>query len=290
MATASTTRTTVSGTMPRKITLSDFLKGSPNLPPRITVHGRAGVGKTEFAASSPEPIFLLSPSETGLQTLMDAGQVDPSIYSIECQEFSDLLGAIEFLRTEKHNRQTAVIDTINGMEKLANVQVCNSDYSGDMSAKGFMNYQAGYRTVSMGVWKQLLSALDRLRVERKMRILLLAHTGVANHKNPQGDDYMRWIPQFEGKAAWELTYGWSDIVLLADYEVETKKEGDRNAKAKAKGGDYRLFRCNWSAAYDAKNRYCLPDEIPMGSSGREAWQNLTEAIAASKTINTEGTK
>lgn len=221
-------------------------------------------------------------------TLMDGGRVDPTIYSIECQEFADVLGAVEFLRTEKHNRETVFIDTINGVEKLANMQVCLADYAGDMSAKGFMNYQNGYKTVAMGVWKQLLAALDKLRVERKMQIILLAHTGVTSHKNPQGDDYMRWVAQFDGKATWEQTFNWADVVFFADYEIDVKKDSpDKNAKGKGKGGDYRLFRCNWSAAFDAKNRFGLPDEIPMGNSGKEAWANLQNAIATAKASKQE---
>ncbi len=268
---------------PAKLSLADFQKGSMNLPPRIVVHGRPGVGKTEFAAWAPAPIFILSPGETGLQTLMDSGRVDPNIYSKEIESFAELLGAIEFLRTEKHSRRTLVIDTISGSEKLANLACCQLQYDGDMSGKGFMNYQEGYRVVAAGIWKTLLAALDQLRHERKMLLILLSHTGVRNHKNPNGTDYTRWIPQFDGGPAWDATFNWSDIVLLGDYEIDVKKEGpDKNAKGKAKGGDYRMFRTNWNAAWDAKNRHGFPVQIPMGNSGREAWTNLAAALELAK--------
>ena len=273
-------------TAPKKLSLADFQKGSLNLPPRVVIHGRPGVGKTECGAWSPAPIFLLSPGETGLQTLMDSGRVDASIYSKECESFAEFLGAIEFLRAEKHNRETLVVDAISGMEKLANLQVCHDDYDSKMTSAGFMNYQEGYRVVAAGVWKAMLGALDQLRRERKMGIVLLSHTGVKNHKNPSGLDYTRWIPQFDGGPAWDVTFNWADIVLLGDYELTIKKDSpDKNAKAKALGGDRRIFRCNWDAAWDAKNRHGFPEEITMGASGREAWANLAAAIAMSKTNN-----
>ena len=44
--------------------LSDVISG-PNLePPRITIYGGAGVGKSTFAAGAPNAIFL--PTEDGI--------------------------------------------------------------------------------------------------------------------------------------------------------------------------------------------------------------------------------
>lgn len=287
MATVTTTGPAASGTtQAKRVSLASFRKGSTNLPPRICIHGRAGIGKTESAASAESPVFVMTPSETGLHSLMDAGRVPLTIPNIEVHSWDEYMGTIEALTTDKHSAKTLVVDVISGAEKLANVHVCNTDYAGDVSAKGFLNYQAGYRTVAMGVWKQMFAALDRLRVERQMMIVLLAHTTVANHRNPSGDDYQRWLPSFDGKYAWEATFAWCDMVLMADYEIFTHKESpDKNAKAKAKGGDRRFFHTNWNPAWDAKNRSGLPDEVEMGDSGKVAWKNLMAAIEDSKTSN-----
>lgn len=243
------------------------------------IQGRPAVGKTTIAAQTPDPIFVMSPGETGLHTLIDSGQIPASIPNMEVSHWSNLMDILEELRTAKHGRKTLVLDVINGFEKLANTFVCERDYGGDMTTKGFMNYQVGYRTVAMGEWKLFLSAMDRLRTERKMMILMLAHTGVGNHKNPQGDDFNRWMPMFDGKAAWEQTFAWADAVLFADYEVHTTKKDDQpTTKAKGFGGSKRFLRVNWEAAFDAKNRYGWLDDIDMGSSGAEAWTNLSEAL------------
>lgn len=245
----------------------------------MVIYGRPAVGKTSVAACAPAPVFLLSPGETGLQTLIDAGQLPASIHNKEVADWEEYLGYLDLLATSEHSRTTLVVDVINGMEKLANVHVCRKDYGGDMSGKGFMSYQVGYRTVAMGVWKEMLAALDRLRRQRNMMILLLAHTGVGNHKNPEGTDYNRWLPAFDGKPAWEATFAWADIVLFADYEIFVKA-GENNAKGKATTSSRRYFRTSWEPAFDAKNRHGLPPEIEMGGSGAEAWANIQVALAA----------
>ena len=279
MATITNRSTASIPSLPKKVSLSSFQKGSTKLPPRILIHGRAGVGKTETAASAESPVFVLSPGETGLHTLMDAGRIPETIANFEAHDWPEYMGTIEALTNDAHHAKTLVVDVISGMDKLANTHVCATDYANDMSGKGFMNYQAGYRTVAMGIWKSMLAALDKLRTERQMMIVLLAHTTVANHKNPTGDDYQRWIPAFDGRPAWEATLAWCDMVLLADYEVFTKKDNpDKNAKAKAVGGDRRFFRTCWNPAWDAKNRHGLAAEIEMGDSGTAAWANLMAAM------------
>lgn len=238
-----------------------------------------------FAAQAPDPVFILSPQETGLQSLIDSGQLPPNVPHQEVSHFQQVLWIIEDLTTQQTSRKTLVIDTINGVEKLANLHIDQTVYDGTMSASknGFLSFQSGYQTVATGPWKELLSKLDELRRKRSMQIILLAHTGVKNHKNPGGEDFNRWFPAFDGRPAWELTFAWSDIVLFADYDVVVASEGEgKLAKKKGRGGDRRFFHANWSAAYDAKNRYGMPDEIDMGVSAAEAWANFQAAMSAGK--------
>jgi hypothetical protein len=262
-----------------KVSLGDFMKGSAHLPPRIIIHGRQGVGKTLCAASCDSPVFLLSPGETGLHSLMDAGQVPESIPNYETLTWESVMGSIEALINDKHSRKTLVVDTISGWEKLANAYICHTAYDDNMTKKGFLNYMEGYKAVAMSIWKELLVALDRLRRERQMMVVLLAHTGVGNHKNPTGEDYNRWVPQFEGKPTWEATFAWADIVLMAEFEIFTKENSqDKAGKQKAVKTSRRYFRTEWSPAFDAKNRYGMPAEIEMGQSGKEGWDNIMEHL------------
>ena len=217
---------------------------------------------------------------------MDSNQIAAEIPNIEIDCWENCLGMIGELTTEKHGRKTLVVDTINGMEKLANIHTCNRDYGGDIGEKGFMSYQSGYRAVAMGDWKELLIALDKLRVERQMMVILLAHTGAAKVPNPMGMDYQKFAPAFDGRWAWDSTYAWADIVLFADFDVAVMKEKGES-KAKGRGGDRRVLRTNWQPGFDAKNRHGFLDEIEMGNSGQEAWNNLAAALAG-KAVTTNG--
>jgi len=254
------------------------------LPSRVVFHGQGGIGKTSFAAQAPDPIFLLSPGETGLHTLIDAGQL-PEVPSLEVGSWPGLLGLIDELTTAETSYRTCVLDTADGFEKLCNRHVRDTDYNGDGSERGFEGYQRGYKTVANGPWQELLAALDRMRELKRMAIILLAHTGVGNFANPNGADFNRFTPAM-AKYSWELTFAWADMVLFGQREIVTVKErGDR--KAKGKGGSARIISTEYDAIADAKNRHNLPPEIDMGNSPAEAWANFRAGIAAGKNGNTK---
>jgi hypothetical protein len=264
----------------KRLCLSDVKKGGSGLPPRVVLHGQSGIGKSSWAAWAEAPIFLFSPQETGLLPLIDAGSVPSDIPHIEVPDWLDLLGLIEELRTAQHQRKHLILDTADGMEKLGRAYTCAKDYNGDWSEKGFEGFKRGYMTLANGPWRELLAALDRLRTERNMGIVLLCHTDVANFQNPMGPDFNRYEAAMN-KYCWRLTVDWSDIVLFATREIYVGQDrGER--KAKAKGASERIIKAEWSVVADAKNRYNLPEEISMGASGKEAWSNFQAALAAGK--------
>ncbi len=228
-----------------------------------------------MAAYCDKPIFIISPGETGLHTLIDSGLI-PNVPNIEIPDFDSLMQFIGELTTADHAYKNVVFDTWDGFEKEANKDHCLKHYKGDWSETGFLGYQRGFKSVAAGPWRELLAALDKLREMKRMGVILLAHTGVANHRNPVGTDFHRYLPAM-GKEAWDLTLGWVDLCLFAEpVVVATKEKGDRAAKGH--GGDTRILHTEWNAAWDAGNRHNLPPTIDMGNSGKEAWDNFISAI------------
>ena len=263
------------GAPARRLSLSDVQAGSKKLPSRVVFHGQAGIGKTCWAAHATSPIFLLSPGETGLHTLMDGGII-PKCPNVEIESFDMLMGFLGTLTEEEHPHKTLVIDTIDGIEKESNKKHCVEAYGGDWSERGFMGYQRGYRSTAAGPWRELLSALDKLRETKRMGIILLAHTGVVNQRNPLGLDFHRYQPSMS-KETWELTMSWADMVLYGEQVIVAEKKREDKA-VKGYGGGNRMMHTEWEAAFDSKNRHNLPPTIDMGQSGKEAWDNFITAI------------
>jgi DNA-directed RNA polymerase specialized sigma24 family protein len=64
---------------------------------------------------------------------------------------------------------------------------------------------------------------------------------------------------------------WVDAVLFARHEVVTF---ERNGKTRGRSSGARVMHTTWTAAYDAKNRFDLPETLPL------AWEELEAAVRA----------
>lgn len=269
----------VSQSAPRDWGAAVRTKGS-GLPSRLILHGVEGVGKTSFAASAPKPIVLMARGETGLETLIDTGQLPEVPHLPEIMDWHELLSAIEWLTTAEHDHKTLVLDTLNGCERLCHEAVCAREFNGDWSERGFTGYQRGWE-ISLADWREFLGLLDRLRERKRMAIIALCHTKVKPFKNPEGPDYDRYQPDMHEKT-WGLTHKWSDIVLFANHYVEVVTDNANSKKGKGRSAQVRVMYTTRHAAYDAKHRHGLPDDIAMGNSGSEAWSNFMQAIKSAK--------
>lgn len=268
-----------------KFTVDQITGKGPGLPNRLIIHATESWGKSSFGAMAPHPIFIQTRGETGLETLIDARRIPETPHFPEAQNWAEFNGAINFLLTEAHSYRTVVIDTLNGAERLCHEHTCETEYGGDWGEKGFMGFHKGYQT-SLAPWREMLSQLDRLRVEKRMSIILICHTAVKNFKNPEGSDYDRYQTKMHD-STWSLSKEWADIVLFGHYRTATigkygKEETDPTKRAKAVGGTERILLTERTAAYDAKNRLGLPEEIECGSSAQESWAAFVAAAKAAK--------
>lgn len=243
------------------------------LPGRYALYGPEGWGKTSFGAYAPKPIFIQTKGETGLETLIDSGQLPetPHIPG-EVDSWGKLLEVIAWLVSSKHDYKTLVIDTLDGAEQLCFEQVMATQYDGKLEK--FMAFHKGYDT-SPRTWRQLLIALDKLRAAKKMSILALAHSKIVKKRNPEGEDWSAYTPNMHEKM-WAVTKEWTDAILFGNFSLLVSKEG------KSSGGTIRTIYTQHTPMYDAKNRYGLPEEIDCGSSPQEAWNNFMAARAAGK--------
>jgi hypothetical protein len=264
----------------RRLTLADVSQSGAGLPNRCILHGPEGIGKTSFGCCAPKPIFLMSSGETGLLTLMDAGQVPDTPHFPEIATWEELLAVIEALENEQHDYRTLVLDTLNGAERLCHEHVCLRDFGGNWGNDGFCSYNRGFE-MALADWRDLLQKLDELRARRRMSILALAHTKISTFKNPEGNDYDRYTVDLHQKT-WGLTHKWADLVIFSNFVAHVDAKRTTDVKSKARGGNRRVLYTTHTAAHDAKNRHGLPEQIDAGNSAKEAWDNFSAALKNSK--------
>ena len=89
--------------------------GQQPAPPRITVFGIEGVGKSTLASQTPQPIFVQT--EDGLR------QIDCHKFPL-AESFDQVSDALAALANEQHDYQTVVIDSLDWLERLIWDAVC----------------------------------------------------------------------------------------------------------------------------------------------------------------------
>lgn len=261
--------------------LAQVSSSGRGMPSRIVVHGVGGIGKTSFAANAPGAVFLMSPGETGLETLIDAGQTKEVPHFPVSKNWMDVQEVLQELTYEEHSFKTLVIDAANGLEHAFKSHVCETDFDGDWGPKKWGNFNAGPRMM-VNKWPAFLAQLDQLREAKRMSMILVCHSKLVTVANPSGPDYQQWQGAFDEPKLWDATFNWSDATIFIDSYVSVKATDKEGKSGKASGGTQRQMHTAQSASWAAKNRFGLPEEIEMGDSGEEAWKNFAEAMKEAK--------
>ncbi|MEN6386025.1 MAG: ATP-binding protein [Phycisphaerales bacterium] len=237
--------------------LEQIHKGKRSMPPRLMLYGVEGVGKSTFGANAPNPIFI--PTEDGL------GEIDCASFPL-AKKYSDVEAYLSALAIEQHDYQTVIIDSGDWLEQLIWEELCRiSGVSTIEKCDG--GYGKGY-IAALGFWRQIVDALDALRTERHMAVILIAHARVERFEDPESSAYDRYSPRLH-KHATALLTEWADAVLFATRKFRTESENMGFGKERTiavglgKDGGERVIRTVGGPSCIAKNRYDLPYEIPL---------------------------
>jgi hypothetical protein len=241
-----------------RMTLTSVTKGRIPGPYRLLVHGVDGVGKTTFGADAPGSIFL--GTEDGTSELDVARFPTP-------EAWEDILDAIATLTADAGGYKTLVVDSLDWAEPLLHSKLISEDGKADVIEEIAGGY-GKWVSVVTNHWRILLAALERLQRVHRMNVILIAHSFIKQFSNPEGEDYSRYVLKLADKSA-ALCREWSKGCYFAQYETFAVKEKGKKVKGVSTGS--RLLYTQRTAAYDAKDRYGLAEQIPL------SWEEFDQA-------------
>lgn len=221
-------------------------KGKQKTAVRAVIYGVEGIGKTSLAALLPAPLFL--DMEEGTH------QLDVARASVD--SIAALAGSLAELATDAQGFKTIVIDSADWAERLASENLIKN--SGKKSIEDF-GFGKGFVRLSEEM-ARLLTACDTL-ISKGVHVVWIAHAKTIRVSPP---DMVDGFDRYELKMAKQtapLFKEWADLLLFANYELTIIKGND--GRVKGEGGKRRLLFAERDAAWDAKNRYGLPDKMPM---------------------------
>lgn len=249
---------------PRAASPLALVTSGPRLvPPKLVLYGVQGIGKTEWASHAPSPIYI--PVEMGLGRLSVPAFPQP-------QNYAEVQGYIEALRTGEHFYGTLVLDTLDALEPMLFTHVATSHGKADIEAFGFYK---GYKTHAPTELRAFLHSLDVLQEQRGMAIVLIAHSATVKIEPPDSDPYDTWTMRLH-KETLPIVEDWADAILFAKY---TETVVTKNERARGIGDGSRSIYTERRPAWTAKNRWSLPAQLPY-EKGR-GWEAFIEAYTAS---------
>lgn len=254
----------------------DLITKVSDLPITAVVYGPPGIGKSEFVAYWPDPVFIIHDDEQGILTLKER---NPDLANVPVYPpVKDYEEFLEQLHDAAHiDCKTVCVESLGPIDRMINSYVCHKHYRGDWSNKGMADYQSGFIQAADEYWPHVINAFKEITAAGK-HLAVTGHSVKVQFDDPETASYSRYECDLKQRA-WQILKRWSECILFLSPHVELEnKETRRGGKQKPKSRSLRYINTQWTAAYDAKNRYGLSDAIQMGDSGKVAATNFFNAL------------
>lgn len=240
-----------------------IVRGRQAAPAKVVMYGGEGIGKTTLASQFPDPLVL--DTEDGTNQL--------DVARVVVGDWQTMRTAVAALQVDRQGFSTLVVDSIDWAERLLVEQVCKDNNKDSVEAFPFGK---GWVMVAEQMGK-FLDSLDGL-VAAGMNVVLVGHSTVKRVSPPEmTEGYDRHELKLSKQVS-PLVKEWADAVIFLNYRTRVVEGTD--GRSKAVGGKERFMFAERCAAFDAKNRYGLPAEMPMGIAALAPMFASTKAKAA----------
>lgn len=219
-------------------------------PVKCVIYGSEGIGKSTLAAQLPDPLFI---DTEGGTAQLDVRRIETP------KNWGELLADILEVAATDGICETLVIDTADWAEQLAIDHVCQRNNVKSIEAFG---YGKGYTYVAEE-WQRFLAACNTC-IAHGINVCVVAHAKMRKQELPdETGAFDRWEMKLSRQVA-PLLKEWADLLLFLNYKTVVVTT-DNNTK-KAQGGT-RVMYTTHHPCWDAKNRYGLAEELPLGIEG-----------------------
>lgn len=241
-----------------------IVRGKMQKAKKIVIYGPEGIGKTSFAAQFPDPVFI--DTEGGTKD-MDVARFE------KATSWTMLLEQTKYVISHPDTCKTLVIDTADWAEQLEIESLCAEKSWDGLEGAGYGKGYT-YSAERFGTFLNLLSDVT----EQGIHVVMAAHAQLRKVELPEETGaYDHWEMKTSKKVA-PMIREWADAVFFANYKTLVV---EIDGKKKAQGG-HRVMYTSHTPFWDAKNRYGLPEELPLNYG---AIRSIIELAPAPLTMN-----
>lgn len=233
----------------------EITSGKIDKAKKVVFYGPEGIGKSTFASRFPDPLFI---DTEGSTTELDVKRYPkPTSWEMLLQEVREII--------QRKPCRTLVIDTADWAERLCTEHICTSHGKKGVEDFGYGN---GYTYIAEE-WGRFLNLLQDVIDVANINVVLTAHAIIRKFEQPnEMGAYDRYELKLGKKTTAQtapITKEWADMVLFANYKTFSVAVDDKGKKHKAQGGQ-RVMYTTHHPCWDAKNRFGLPEELPLDYS------------------------
>lgn len=247
------------------MSLLDTIKTKKVIKPLcVLFYGVHGIGKTSFAAGAEKPIFV------GVEenTEFDVPRF-PKVTS-----WDGLKDQLNTLLKEKHDFRTLVIDTIDGLEDIAQTKILTGKNAGKNMETACGGYGKAYIEMAEMFIDLRDNYLEKLR-DKGMQIIILAHSEKNKFEDPMlAISYDTYSTSCH-KRVKPIVQDWVQTILFANYDLVRAENNQGKEYAESLDGK-RVIYTEERPSHVAKNRFDLPYEMDFPKVG--AWATFKRMV------------